>query len=98
VNIEIQMHDLVALLDELPTRHFDTGAPLTLRRGQIGTVVMNYDGSAFEVEFSDLKAAPSQCCRFPPKRSSCCTTRLSPSQPDPASRPAAATHAPRALY
>ena len=53
MNSEIQMHDLVALLDELPARHFATGAPLTLPRGQIGTVVMTYDGSAFEVEFSD---------------------------------------------
>lgn len=49
------MHDLVALLAEMPARHFATGAPLTLRRGQIGTVVMTYDGSAFEVEFSDAQ-------------------------------------------
>ncbi len=49
------MHDLVALLEEVPAGHFDTGAPLTLRRGQIGTVVMTYDRSAFEVEFSDAQ-------------------------------------------
>ncbi len=49
------MHDLVALLEDIPARHFATGAPLTLRRGQIGTVVMTYDGSAFEVEFSDAE-------------------------------------------
>jgi hypothetical protein len=55
VNTEIKMHDIVALLEDVPTRHFDTGAPLTLRRGQIGTVVMTYDGSAFEVEFSDAQ-------------------------------------------
>jgi len=55
VNTEIQMHDLVALLEEVPAQHFDTGAPLTLRRGQIGTVVMTYDGSALEVEFSDAQ-------------------------------------------
>ena len=55
MNTEIQMHDIVALLEEVPARHFDTGAPLTLRRGQIGTVVMTYDGSAFEVEFSDAQ-------------------------------------------
>jgi len=30
-----------------------TGAALTLHRGQMGTVVMTYDGSAFDVEFSD---------------------------------------------
>ena len=53
MNSEIRMDDLVALLDDLPARHFATGTPLTLRRGQIGTVVMTYDGSAFEVEFCD---------------------------------------------
>lgn len=55
MNSEIHMHDLVALLEEVPARHFTTGTPLTLRRGQIGTVVMTYDGTAFEVEFSDAK-------------------------------------------
>jgi hypothetical protein len=49
------MLDLVALLEEMPTTHFATGAPLTLRRGQIGTVVMTYDGSAFEVKFCDAQ-------------------------------------------
>ena len=55
MNSEIHMHDLVALLEAVPARHFFTGTPLTLRRGQIGTVVMTYDGSAFEVEFSDAQ-------------------------------------------
>ena len=59
MNSEIQMHDLVALLDDVPARHFVTGAPIALRRGQIGTVVMTYDGSAFEVEFCD-----AQGCAF----------------------------------
>jgi len=52
MNGEIQMHDVVALLEDLPARHFETGRPLRLRLGQIGTMVMTYDGSAFEVEFS----------------------------------------------
>jgi hypothetical protein len=47
------MHDVVALLEEVPAKHFATNAPITLRRGQMGTVVMTYDGSAFEVEFAD---------------------------------------------
>jgi hypothetical protein len=46
------MHDTVALLEDVPARHFLTGNSLVLRRGQVGTVVMAYDGSAFEVEFS----------------------------------------------
>ena len=52
MNATIQMHDVVALLEDLPSRHFITGQPLLLRRGQIGTVVMTYDGTAFEVEFA----------------------------------------------
>lgn len=55
VNSDIHMHDLVALLEEIPAKHFATGSPLTLRRGQIGAVVMTYDGTAFEVEFSDTQ-------------------------------------------
>ena len=53
MNPKIQMHDLVALTEDIATTHFVTCTPLTLRRGQIGTVVMIYDGSAFEVEFAD---------------------------------------------
>jgi hypothetical protein len=52
VNSEIHLHDTVALLEDFPARHFLTGEALLLRRGQVGTVVMTYDGSAFEVEFS----------------------------------------------
>jgi len=37
----------VALLDT-PTKHFDTVNRFLLGRGQVGTVVMTYDGSAFE--------------------------------------------------
>jgi hypothetical protein len=52
---EIQMHDLVALTEEIGTTHFTTGGALTLRRGQMGTVVMTYDGTTFEVEFADAQ-------------------------------------------
>ena len=55
MNSEIQMHDLVAITEDVATTHFATGAPLTLRCGQIGTVVMTYDGNAFEVEFADAQ-------------------------------------------
>ena len=49
---EVHMHDVVALLEDSQPRHFETGRPLLLRRGQVGTVVMTYDGTVFEVEFS----------------------------------------------
>jgi hypothetical protein len=43
----------VALLEDVPTLHFETRKPLLLRRGQLGTVVMLFDGKACEVEFAD---------------------------------------------
>jgi hypothetical protein len=52
MNDKIQIHDVVVLLEDARTKHFETGQPLMLRRGQLGTVVMTYDGSAFEVEFA----------------------------------------------
>jgi hypothetical protein len=52
MNDKIQIHGVVVLLEDARTKHFETGQPLMLRRGQLGTVVMTYDGSAFEVEFA----------------------------------------------
>jgi len=52
MNAAIQMHDVVALLEDVSARHFVSGQPIVLPRGQIGTVVMTYDGTAFEVEFA----------------------------------------------
>ncbi len=52
MNEPIHMHDTVALLEDVSASHFESGKALLLRRGQIGTVVMTYDGSTFEVEFS----------------------------------------------
>jgi uncharacterized protein DUF4926 len=54
----IDLHDVVALLDETPASHFETARPLVLRRGQIGTVVMTYDGSTVEVEFAGCDGKP----------------------------------------
>lgn len=54
-NSEIKMQDLVALLEAVPACHFTSGASLLLRRGLIGTVVMTYDGTAYEVEFCDAQ-------------------------------------------
>ncbi len=52
MNSDIHLHDVVALLEDLSVKHFETGQTLILRRGQIGTVVMTYDGATFEVEFA----------------------------------------------
>ena len=53
MNGKVNMHDVVALLEDKRAKHFETGQPLLLRRGQIGTVVMTYDDEACEVEFAD---------------------------------------------
>lgn len=50
---EIKMHDVVALLQDVRTKHFESGKALLLRRGQIGTVVMTYADGVCEVEFAD---------------------------------------------
>lgn len=48
-----EIHDVVALLEEVPAKDFNTAQPLQLHRGQIGTVVMTYADGACEVEFAD---------------------------------------------
>lgn len=50
---EIKMHDVIALLQDVRTKHFESGRALLLRRGQIGTVVMSYPDGAYEVECAD---------------------------------------------
>ena len=47
------MHEVVALLEATPSKHFESGQPILLRRGQIGTVVMTYEDGAYDVEFAD---------------------------------------------
>ncbi|MFM9266207.1 DUF4926 domain-containing protein [Tychonema sp. BBK16] len=44
--------DIVALTEDLEVTHFETKQMIKLLKGQVGTVVMEFDGSAFEVEFS----------------------------------------------
>ena len=46
------MHDVVALLEDASARHLLTDKSLLLRRGQVGTIVMSYDSTTFEVEFA----------------------------------------------
>ena len=50
---KLRMHDVVALLEATNTKHFESGEPILLRRGQIGTVVMTYEDGACDVEFAD---------------------------------------------
>lgn len=68
MNEEIRMHDVVALTEDMPAEHYQTGKPLLLRRGQTGTVVMTYDGSAFEVEFSGANGITYAMLPVPPSK------------------------------
>jgi len=51
--MEIQLHDMVALTEDIRAKKFMSDRLILLQRGQVGTVVEEYDeGKAFEVEFS----------------------------------------------
>lgn len=50
---QFRLHALVALLQDVPSAHFETGTPVLLRRGQIGTIVLLFDDGTCEVEFAD---------------------------------------------
>ncbi|NEO54143.1 MAG: DUF4926 domain-containing protein [Okeania sp. SIO3B5] len=45
--------DIVALTQDRQTTHFETKEPIILCKGQVGTIVMEYDDQVFEVEFSN---------------------------------------------
>ncbi|MCX5965178.1 MAG: DUF4926 domain-containing protein [Cyanobacteria bacterium] len=52
---EIKLHEMVALKEDIRSTRFLTELPILLCQGQVGTVIdVLGDGSAFEVEFSDL--------------------------------------------
>jgi Domain of unknown function (DUF4926) len=63
MNRKPDMHAVVALLEEVPTKDFSTARQLLLHRGQIGTVVMIYPDGACEVEFAAATAGRTQYCR-----------------------------------
>jgi hypothetical protein len=50
----IKLHDIIALAENIKTTKFMTEKEIILPRGQMGTVVEEYNnGEAFEVEFCD---------------------------------------------
>ena len=52
---EIKLHEMVALKEDIRSTHFLTESPILLFQGQVVTVIdVLGDGSALEVEFSDL--------------------------------------------
>ncbi|MFQ4136049.1 DUF4926 domain-containing protein [Nodosilinea sp. PGN35] len=49
----IHAYDVVALTEDLRATHPESKAPILLRRGQVGTVLMEFDGAACLIDFSD---------------------------------------------
>ena len=52
---QIQEYNLVAIDRDLTATHKETNQPILLRKGQVGTVVMDFDGEAFLIDFADEK-------------------------------------------
>ena len=50
---EIQEYDLVALTEDAIATHKVSNQQITLRRGQMGTVLMSFDHKAFLIDFTD---------------------------------------------
>lgn len=65
---EIRLHDVVVLTEDVPTRHFESERPITLRRGQVGTVVMALGPATFEVEFADKEGRPYALLPLPAEK------------------------------
>ena len=50
---QIQEYDLVAVDRDIPATHKETNELILLRKGQVGTVVMDFDGEAFLIDFAN---------------------------------------------
>lgn len=49
----IQEYDLVVLTKDIQATHKETHRPILLRRGQVGTVLMDFEQQAFLIDFAD---------------------------------------------
>lgn len=49
----IKEYDLVVLTKDITATHKLTHQPILLRRGQVGTVVMDFEEKAFLIDFAD---------------------------------------------
>ena len=53
----MQEYDLVAIDRDIYATHKETNEPILLRKGQVGTVVMDFDGESFIIDFADGSGA-----------------------------------------
>ena len=50
---EIQEYDLVVVDQDILASDKETKQPILLRKGQVGTVLMDFDGEAYLIDFAD---------------------------------------------
>lgn len=50
---QIKEYDLVVIDRDISATHKETKQPILLRKGQVGTVVMDFDAEAFLIDFAD---------------------------------------------
>jgi hypothetical protein len=53
--MKFKEYDVVALIHEIPATHKATQQSLVLRRGQVGTVLMDFEERAYLIDFSDTQ-------------------------------------------
>lgn len=49
----IKEYDIVALTENVPAQHKQNKQPIILKRGQVGTVLMDFNQEAYLVDFAD---------------------------------------------
>lgn len=65
---QIQEYDLVVIDRDIPATHKETNQPILLRKGQVGTVVMDFEGEAYLIDFSDQKGTTYAMETLPAKQ------------------------------
>jgi Domain of unknown function (DUF4926) len=53
--MKFNAYDVVALTKECQGRHQDTNEPIVLQRGAVGTILMDFEGEAYLIDFVDAQ-------------------------------------------
>lgn len=55
--MNLKEYDVVALTEEIQATHKETQQPIFLRHGQVGTILMTFDSSAYPVNFANAQGS-----------------------------------------
>lgn len=50
---QLKEYDLVAIGQNISATHKETNQPILLRKGQVGTIIMDFEGEAFLIDFAN---------------------------------------------